>query len=62
MRSPERKTYYRNKLYTAPQDARLKLDGTDLPVNNGASRTMYNQNKGYNSFSNLKNDPRGSTS
>jgi hypothetical protein len=43
MRSPERKNYFRSKLYTAPQEARLKLDGTDIPVNNGgASRTMYN--------------------
>lgn len=62
MRSPERKTYFKSKLYTAPQDAKLKLDGTDLPTNNGASRTMYNQNRGYNSFSNVKNDPRASTS
>jgi hypothetical protein len=42
MRSPERKNYFRSKLFTAPQDARLKLDGTDLPVGGGASRTMYN--------------------
>lgn len=41
-RSPERKTYYRSKLFTAPQEARLKLDGSDLPATMGASRTMYN--------------------
>jgi len=41
MRSPERKQYFRSKLYTAPQDVKLKLDGTDLPINAG-SRTMYN--------------------
>ena len=63
VRSPERKSYFRSKLFTAPQDARLKLDGTDLPAasNNAPSRTMYN--KGFNSFQKLDvGGPRAQTS
>lgn len=41
VRSPERKNYFRSKLFTAPQDARLKLDGSDMPAGQ-QSRTMYN--------------------
>jgi hypothetical protein len=32
VRSPERKNYYRSKLFTAPQETKLKLDGTDAPA------------------------------
>lgn len=59
-RSPDRKSYFRNKLFTAPQETRLRLDGTDLPQTGktaGASRTMYNpQHKMLNSFQVMKNE------
>jgi hypothetical protein len=46
-RSPDKKQYYRSKLYTAPEDARLKLGEN--------SKTVYNPgNKTSTSFAMIK--------
>ena len=41
-RSPDRKKYYKNKLYTAPGEARLKIKRDD-EGHEGVNNTMYNQ-------------------
>ena len=45
-------------MFTAPQEVRLKLDGTDMPAaGNSGNRTMYNNpNKTFNSFNQMKNN------
>lgn len=50
-RSPDKKQYFRSKLYTAPEEARLKLGPGDN------SKTMYNPslgNKTATSFAMIK--------
>lgn len=51
VRSPEKKTYYKSKLYTAAEDAKLRVASND---NN--SRTMYNpsNNRTNTSFAAIK--------
>jgi len=50
VRSPERKNYFKSKLFTAPEDTKLKVGDEN-------SRTMYNNinNKTNASFAALKN-------
>lgn len=47
-RSPDRKNYFKSKLYTAPEDSKLKIGNE--------SKTMYNpsQNKTNTSFAMMK--------
>lgn len=47
-RSPDRKTYYKTKLYTAPEDSKLKIGNEN--------KTMYNPtaNKTNTSFAMIK--------
>jgi hypothetical protein len=39
VRSPDRKNYYKSKLYTAPEETKLKIN-----LGDENSRTMYNLN------------------
>lgn len=50
VRSPERKNYFKSKLFTAPEDTKLKVGDEN-------SRTMYNNinNKTNASFAAIKN-------
>lgn len=53
VRSPDKKNYYKSKLFTAPEDTKLKIGGDEN------SRTMYNMNSNNNrtntSFNAIKN-------
>jgi hypothetical protein len=48
-RSPDKKNYFRSKLFTAPEEARLKIksEGEENP-----NRSMYNNNRTGISFKN----------
>ena len=59
VRSPDRKNYYKSKLFTAPEDTKLKIAGSH-GIGDENSRTMYNNmsnngNKTNTSFTALKN-------
>lgn len=58
VRSPEgKKNYYKSKLFTAPEETKLKVNMGANSGNDENSRTMYNmqQNRTNASFGNIKN-------
>ena len=54
VRSPDKKNYYKSKLFTAAEDAKLKINLSGSDEN---SRTMYNMNNNRTntSFAAIKN-------
>ena len=58
-RSPDRKNYFKSKLYTAPEDTRLNV--RDHRENSNA-KTAYNHHSHNSQFGDIKNEPRAKTS
>lgn len=53
VRSPDKKNYFKSKLYTAPEDARLRIGSSEN--NNSINKTMYNNKTNNGSLIGIKN-------